>query len=109
MNPWILLFIGGALEVGFTTFMVLSEGFTKWFHVALFFVCAVGSFVFLSMAMKSIPLGTAYAVWTGVGALGTAAVGMIFFKDPITFSRVFFLLLLVFSIIGLKLVSADTN
>ena len=107
MNPWVSLLLAGVFEVGFTTFMKLSEGFTKWVFVGLFLIAASASFAFLSQAMKSIPLGTAYAIWTGIGAFGTALVGMLFFKDPVSIARVLFLLLLVTSIVGLKLVSAD--
>ncbi len=64
------------------------------------------SFWLLSLSMKTIPLGTAYAVWTGIGAFGTALVGIFFFNDPSSFWRMFFLLTLVASIVGLKLVSA---
>lgn len=105
MNAWFLLFFAGIFEIGFTTFMKLSEGFTKWVYISLFLVSVVLSFSFLAEAMKTIPIGTAYAVWSGIGALGTAVVGMVFFKDPVSLARIFFLALLVISILGLKLVS----
>ena len=95
-------------EVAFTSSMKLSEGFTKGRYVTLFFISVVCSFALLASAMRTIPLGTAYAVWTGIGAVGTAVVGIVFFKDPSTFWRVFFLSLLIGSIIGLKVVSPDT-
>ncbi len=107
MNPWLSLVLAGVFEVGFTTFMKLSEDFSKWLYVGLFLLSATISFSLLSEAMKSIPLGTAYAVWTGIGAVGTAIVGIVFFKDPATLGRIFFLLTLVGSILGLKLVSAQ--
>ena len=107
MNPWVSLLLAGAFEVGFTTFMKLSEGFSKWIFVGFFLISASASFTFLAQAMKSIPLGTAYAIWTGIGAFGTALIGMLFFKDPVSIGRVLFLLLLVGSIVGLKLVSAN--
>ena len=102
---WVYLVIAGLFEVGFTTSLKLSDDFknTKW--TLLFFVCISLSFHFLSQAIKTIPLGTAYAVWTGIGAVGTAIIGIVFFDEPFYFSRVFFLALLIGSIIGLKLVS----
>ena len=102
---WILLLVAGLFEIGFTTCLKLSDGFTKVVPSVCFVAFAVVSFGLLTVAMKSIPLGTAYAVWTGIGAAGTAAIGFAFFKDPISFWRVFFIAVLVGSIIGLKLVS----
>jgi quaternary ammonium compound-resistance protein SugE len=105
MNAWVALLLAGIFEIGFTSFMKLSEGFTKLIYTGLFFASGSVSFSLLSMAMKTIPLGTAYAIWTGIGAAGTALIGMIFFKDPVSFDRIFFLLLLIGSIAGLKMVS----
>ena len=87
--------------------MKLSEGFSKWLFVGLFLISGTISFWLLSEAMKSIPLGTAYAVWTGIGAAGTAIIGIVFSKDPATFGMIFFLLILIGSILGLKFVSAQ--
>lgn len=103
---WLYLLGAGVFEVGFTTCLKLSDNFSDWRWTTGFGICAFISFSLLSEATKSIPLGTAYAVWTGIGAFGTALIGIAFFKDPLTFWRVFFLFLLVASIIGLKLVSA---
>ena len=105
MNAWLILILAGLFEVGFTTFMKLSEGFTQIKYTIGFLFFASLSFLFLNKAVIQIPLGTAYAVWTGIGALGTALIGMIFFKDPASYLRIFFLILLVGSILGLKLVS----
>jgi len=99
--------IAGLFEVAFTSSMKLSEGFTKGRYVTLFFIAITCSFALLASAMKTIPLGTAYAVWTGIGAVGTAIVGIVFFKDPNTFWRMFFLTLLIGSIVGLKVVSPE--
>lgn len=104
---WLYLLGAGVFEVGFTTCLKLSDNFNDWRWTTAFAVCAFISFSLLSEATKTIPLGTAYAVWTGIGAFGTALIGIAFFKDPLTFWRVFFLFLLVASIIGLKLVSAS--
>jgi quaternary ammonium compound-resistance protein SugE len=87
--------------------MKLSEGFTIVLYTAGFVICAALSFYLLNKALVNIPLGTAYAVWTGIGAFGTAIIGMIFFKDPVSLMRGLFLVLLIGSILGLKMVSAE--
>src|SRR5688572_10389208 len=102
---WIYLVVAGLFEIGFTTCMKLSEGFTKLWPALGFLAFAVLSFVFLTKATNTIPLGTAYAVWTGIGAFGTALIGLLFFKDPATFWRLFFLVTLLGSVIGLRAVS----
>lgn len=102
---WLLLITAGLCEVGFTTFMKLSQGFTRPWPTAGFVVFCVASFWLLNLSLRGIPLGTAYAVWTGIGAAGTAAVGIIFFGDPATAGRLFFLALLIGSVIGLRLVA----
>jgi quaternary ammonium compound-resistance protein SugE len=104
---WVYLFVAGIFEVGFATSLKLSENFTVWPWIISFFICASISFGLLVVATKHIPLGTAYAVWTGIGAFGTALVGIVAFGDPATFGRIFFLLLLIGSVIGLKLVSPE--
>lgn len=102
MTPWSALVLAGLFELVFTTCMKLSENFTKPLYIVGFLLAAVFSFACLAFAMKTIPLGTSYAVWTGIGAFGTAVIGMIFFKDPISAPRIAFLLLLIGSILGLK-------
>lgn len=105
MLPWIYLLVAGVFEIGFTTCLKLSEGFTKLWPSLGFLVAASTSFVFLNFAIKSIPLGTAYAIWTGIGAAGTVLIGILWFKEPATAARMLFLLLLIGSVIGLKFVS----
>jgi quaternary ammonium compound-resistance protein SugE len=105
LNPWIYLLAAGACEIGFTSFMKLSNGFENWTYNVCFALCALLSFGLLNLSTRDLSLGTAYAVWTGLGAFGTAAVGMLFFKDPTTFWRLAFLTTLIGSIIGLKFVS----
>lgn len=102
---WIYLFFAGLFEIGFTTFLKLSENFTRFWPTIGFFLLSAFSFSFLSMSLKEIPLGTAYAVWTGIGAFGTAIVGIAYYHEPTDFLRLFFLFLLIASIIGLKLAS----
>jgi quaternary ammonium compound-resistance protein SugE len=102
---WIYLIIAGFFEVGFTTSLKLSNNFTRGGWSVLFFICISLSFHFLNQAIQKIPIGTAYAVWTCIGAVGTVIIGMIFFKEPSDFWRLFFIFLLIGSILGLKLVS----
>lgn len=102
---WLILIIAGLFEVGFTTCLSLSKNFTDWRWGAAFFVCITLSFLLLNKAVQTIPLGTAYAVWTGIGAVGTALAGIVFFKEPSDFWRLFFIATLIFSIVGLKAVS----
>lgn len=104
---WMFLLIAGLFEMGFTTFLKLSESFTRFWPTVAFFVLAILSFASLSLSLKSIPLGTAYAVWTGIGAFGTALIGMAFFGESTNFWRLFFLLCLILSIIGLKAAHQD--
>lgn len=104
-NPWLYLVVAGVCEMGFTAFMKLSDGFKHWGYNAAFAVCALASFGLLNLSTRSLSLGTAYAVWTGLGAFGTALIGIFFFGDPATFWRVTFLFTLIGSIIGLKFVS----
>lgn len=104
---WIYLVIAGLFEVSFTTCLKMSNNFqNKWWGLA-FLITSILSFVFLNRAIQTIPMGTAYAVWTGIGATGTAIVGMTLFSESTEFWRIFFLFLLISSIIGLKFVSAE--
>lgn len=102
---WFILVMAGVFEVGFTTCLKLSDGFSKLIPTLGFAVCALASFGLLTKATESIPLGTAYAVWTGIGAFGTAVVGIYAFSDPSDTMRLALLALLIGSIVGLKLVS----
>ena len=102
---WIYLLIAGLFEIAFTTFIKLSDSFTRLWPTVTFIILAIFSFITLSMSLKTIPLGTAYAVWTGIGAFGTALIGIFYFGESTDFWRVFFLFCLIASIIGLKVVS----
>ena len=97
--------IAGGLEVFWSTCMKYSEGFTDLKFSILIVVGMIFSFLFLSQATKSLPLGTAYAVWTGIGALGAVIVGIVLFKEPVTAARIFFVSLLLIGIVGLKATS----
>jgi quaternary ammonium compound-resistance protein SugE len=102
---WVVLVIAGLFEVGFTTCLKMSNNFTNWKWGVGFLLCITLSFVLLNQAVKSIPMGTAYAVWTGIGAVGTVIMGILFYKEPADFWRLFFIFLLIGSILGLKVVS----
>lgn len=102
---WLFLVVAGGLEVFWSTCMKYSEGFTDLKFSILTVVGMIFSFLFLSQATKSLPLGTAYAVWTGIGALGAVIVGIILFKEPVTAARIFFVSMLLIGIVGLKVTS----
>ena len=99
---WLELLIAGGLEVFWSTFLKLSEGFTRPVYSVVAVVGMILSFIFLSQATKVLPLGTAYAVWTGIGAVGAVIVGIVVFKEPVTAVRMLFVVLLLTGIIGLK-------
>jgi quaternary ammonium compound-resistance protein SugE len=99
---WIYLIIAGVFEICFATSLKYSESFTKPVPTILFIVFTILSYFFLDKALGTIPLGTAYAVWTGIGAVGIAVIGLIFLKEPADFWRLFFIFTLIASIIGLK-------
>ncbi|HIX63957.1 MAG TPA: multidrug efflux SMR transporter [Candidatus Mediterraneibacter colneyensis] len=102
---WVYLAVAGGLEVFWSTCMKFSNGFTELKFTILTIVGMIFSFLFLSQATKTLPLGTAYAVWTGIGALGAVIVGIVIFKEPVTAARIFFVSLLLIGIIGLKATS----
>lgn len=110
-NPllvWLLLGLAGLLEVVWSAAMKASNGFTEWRASVICLVAAWGSFALLGLAMKSLPLGTAYAVWTGIGAVGAAVVGILYFGEPATLARLGCIALILLGIAGLKLLSAST-
>lgn len=103
---WVYLFIAGLFECGWAVGLKYSNGFTKLVPSLLTIVAMGLSLLFLSIAMKSIPVGTAYAVWTGIGAVGVAILGMILFGESHAILRIMCLLLIVSGILGLKLISS---
>lgn len=103
---WLILIIAGLFEVGFTTCLKFSNNFKHLGWSIGFFVCITLSFVLLNKAVQTIPMGTGYAVWTGIGAVGTVIMGIIFYKEPAEFWRIFFIVTLIASIVGLKMVSS---
>jgi quaternary ammonium compound-resistance protein SugE len=102
---WIYLFIAGLLEIGWAIGLKYTEGFTRLWPSIATGACMIVSFILLALALKTIPVGTGYAVWTGIGAAGTAILGMIFLGEPREVLRILCLVLIISGVIGLKLVS----
>jgi quaternary ammonium compound-resistance protein SugE len=100
---WSLLLVAGLLEVGWAIGLKYTEGFTRLWPSVFTLAAMVLSVVLLGVAMKSLPVGTSYAVWVGVGAVGTAILGMVLFGEPATAGRIASLGLIVAGIVGLKL------
>jgi quaternary ammonium compound-resistance protein SugE len=100
---WFYLLIAGILEVVWAVGMKYSEGWTKLYPSIFTIVSMIIGFYFLSLAVKTLPLGTAYAVWTGIGTIGTVIFGIIFFKEPFDVIKAVCILLIVIGIVGLKL------
>jgi quaternary ammonium compound-resistance protein SugE len=106
---WILLIIGGLFEVAFASCLGKAKettGMESAYWMLGFLFSLTASMVFLYKATQELPIGTAYAVWTGIGAVGTVLVGIFIFKEPASFWRLFFIMTLIASIIGLKFVSS---
>lgn len=104
---WVILILASVFECGFTfclgkANLAVGARATAWY--AAFVACYILSMVFLAKAIKVIPIGTAYPVWTGIGAVGTVLIGILVFKEPATFWRLFFTFTLIASVIGLKMV-----
>ncbi|USK69826.1 quaternary ammonium compound efflux SMR transporter SugE [Peribacillus asahii] len=104
---WLYLIIAGVFEVIWATSLKYTEGFTKIIPSVITVIGMIISFYFLSAAIKTLPLGTAYAIWTGIGAVGAVTIGIIFFQEPKDFLRLFFVGCIVIGIIGLKVTSSQ--
>ena len=102
---WTILFVAGLMEIGWAIGLKYTEGFTRLMPSVLTLACMAGSVILLGLAVKTLPIGTAYAVWTGIGAVGTAIFGIILFGDPATALRLACIGLIVAGIAGLKLVT----
>jgi len=102
---WVYLFVAGLLEIGWAVGLKYTEGFTKLVPSVLTIVSMIASILMLGLALKTLPIGTAYAVWTGIGAVGTALLGIYLFAEPATVARLASIGLIVAGIAGLKLVS----
>ncbi|WP_374462622.1 multidrug efflux SMR transporter [Chryseobacterium sp.] len=107
---WLILIIAGLFEVAFASCLGKAKetsGTEMYLWYAGFLITMTISMVLLIKATQTLPIGTAYAVWTGIGAVGTALMGIIFFKDPVSFWRIFFIVTLIGSVVGLKAVSSS--
>jgi quaternary ammonium compound-resistance protein SugE len=102
---WFLLLAAGLMEVGWAIGLKYTEGFTRLIPSVLTLTAMVISMALLGLALKTLPIGTAYAVWTGIGAVGTAILGIVLFGDPATMARLACIGLIVAGIAGLKLVN----
>jgi quaternary ammonium compound-resistance protein SugE len=102
MNAWVLIALAGILETVWALGLKYSDGFTKFWPSVFTIITAVGSFWLLSVAMKSLPVGTAYAVWVGIGVLGTVIFGIILLGEPVSPLRVIGIALILAGILALK-------
>lgn len=103
---WVVLVFAGLLEIGWSVGLKYTAGFTRPLATILTATSMVASLALLGVAVRELPLGSAYAVWTGIGILGTAAAGIILFGEPANFTRLFCIGLIVAGVVGLKVVSA---
>jgi quaternary ammonium compound-resistance protein SugE len=102
-SPWVLVFLAGLLETGWALGLKYSDGFTKPLPTAAAIIGAIASFWLLSLAMKDLPVGTAYAVWVGIGMVGTAVLAVVLLGEPVNALRIAGILLIVAGIAALKL------
>ncbi|MFO7827590.1 MAG: multidrug efflux SMR transporter [Bacteroidales bacterium] len=102
---WFYLLIAGIFEIGWAIGMKYTHGFTRFWPVVFTLVSMILSVYLLSLATKTIPLGTAYAVWTGIGIVGTSILGIIIFSEPVEVLRIVFIAMILIAIVGLKMIS----
>jgi quaternary ammonium compound-resistance protein SugE len=105
---WMLLLLAGLLEIVWAVSMKASHGFTKHHFTAITLVAAGLSFLLLGLALRQLPVGTAYAVWTGVGAVGAAVLGIAFFGESLSIARIGCIALIVIGILGLKFLGGES-
>lgn len=106
---WIILIIAGLLEIGWAVGLKYTDGFTRPWPVVGTVVALIASVVLLGISVRTLPLGTAYAVWTGIGSVGTAILGIMLFREPATAARLLCIGLILAGIVGLKLVSTPAT
>ncbi len=106
---WVYLILAGICEIGWAFGLKYSEGFTKPVISVVTVAVMILSFILLAQAMKELPLGTAYGIWTGIGAAGTAILGIVFLNEPRDFIRIFCILLIVAGVVGLKVFSGEAK
>ncbi|HET7325075.1 MAG TPA: quaternary ammonium compound efflux SMR transporter SugE [Halococcus sp.] len=103
MNSWLTLVIAGVFEIGWAIGLEYSQGFTKLLPSVVTVISLVVSMLLLARAVQSLPIGTAYAVWTGIGAVGAASLGIVLFDEPSSAARIGFLSLIIVGVVGLNL------
>ncbi|MDF2388781.1 quaternary ammonium compound efflux SMR transporter SugE, partial [Nostoc ellipsosporum NOK] len=101
---WVYLVIAGLLEIAWAIGLKYTQGFTKLVPSIITIVCVILSFALLSISLRTLPVGTAYAVWTGIGAIGTAVLGIVLFREPATLGRMICISLIVAGVVGLRFV-----
>lgn len=102
MNPWLILVVAGLFEIGWAIGLEYSQGFTKLVPSIVTVISLVISMLLLARAVQSLPIGTAYAVWTGIGAVGAATLGIVLFDEPSSIARVGFISLIIVGVVGLN-------
>jgi quaternary ammonium compound-resistance protein SugE len=100
---WVYLLVAGLLEIGWAVGLKYTDGFTRPWPTALTLVAMIASVFFLALAVQKIPLGTGYAIWTGIGAVGTVLLGIVLFAESATGPRLIFIAIILLGIIGLKM------
>ncbi|PSP65564.1 ligand-binding protein SH3 [Halobacteriales archaeon QH_8_64_26] len=103
MNAWAVLLIAGLFEIGWAIGLEYADGFTELVPTVATIVAIFASMLLLARAVETLPIGTAYAVWTGIGAVGTATLGVLLFDEPATLARAGFVALIVLGVVGLNL------
>jgi quaternary ammonium compound-resistance protein SugE len=109
MKPWILLFVAGLLETGWAVGLKYTDAFTRFWPSVWTIVSLIASMVLLAIAVRDLPIGTAYPIWVGIGAIGAALFGMLVLGESASPARILFLLLLVVAIVGLKATSVSAT
>jgi len=107
MQAWLHLILAGLLEVAWAVGLKHADGWTRLWPSVITALLMIASFFFLSLALRTLPMGTAYAIWTGIGAVGTALIGIFVFDEPRTAARLACIVLIVAGIVGLKLASTQ--
>ena len=106
---WIILFVAGLFEVAWAIGLKYTNGFSKFWPSVFTIICMIVSMGLLSYSVKQLPVGTAYAVWTGIGAVGTAILGIVLFGESKELIRIFFIFLIIIGIVGLKFFSSSVS
>ena len=106
---WVILFIAGLFEIGWAVGLKYTDGFTRFWPTVATALALLASMSLLGIALRTLPLGTAYAVWTGIGSVGTAVLGIILFREPATAIRLVCIGLIVTGIVGLKLATPQSH